>query len=169
MLRSVAYLVAVCLLSVPTLFAQAPVRAVCDFDPNTQLAVEYQPISVNPSKPVFGHEIPYNKVWAPGGKPMTLFLNHPITVDGKEIPVGAYTMFVIPGANKWTLIISRSTDTSGRYNEGQDLARVPMQWGELSSPESTFSIYFAHVAPDQCTMRLDLSKTRAWVDFQNKK
>ena len=98
--RSVAYLVAVCLLSVPALFAQAPSTAVCDFDPNTQLAVEYQPISVNPSKPVFGHEIPYNKVWAPGGKPMTLFLNHPITVDGKDIPVGAYTMFVIPNANK---------------------------------------------------------------------
>jgi len=169
MLRSVASVVVVCLLSVPTLFAQAPVRAVCDFDPNTQLAVEYQPISVNPSKPVFGHEIPYNKVWAPGGKPMTLFLNHPITVDGKEIPVGAYTMFVIRGANKWTVIISRSTDTSGRYNEDQDLARVPMQWGELPSPESTFSIYFAHVAPDHCTMRLDLNKTRAWVDFQNKK
>lgn len=70
----------------------------------------------------------------------------------------------------WTwLDISRSTDTSGRYNEDQDLARVPMQWGELSSAESTFSIYFAHVAPDQCAMRLDLNKTRAWVDFRNKK
>lgn len=100
---------------------------------------------------------------------MTLFLNHPITVDGKDIPVGAYTMFAIPGANMWTLIISRSTDTSGRYNEDQDLVRVPIRSGELSSAESTFSIYFAHVAPDQCTMRLDLNKTRAWVDFQNKK
>lgn len=167
--RSVASLVAVCLLSVPALFAQAPATAVCNFDPNTQLAVDYQPISVNPSKPVFGHEIPYNKVWVPGGKPMTMFVNHPIAIDGKDIPVGAFTMFVIPGANKWTLIISRSTDTSGRYNEDQDLARVPMQWGELPSPESTFSIYFAHVAPDRCTMRLDLNKTRAWVDFQNKK
>jgi hypothetical protein len=47
MLRSVAYLIVVCLLSVSALFAQAPVSAVCDFDPNTQLAVEYQPISVH--------------------------------------------------------------------------------------------------------------------------
>ena len=157
------------MLSVPVMFAQVPATAVCNFDPNLQLAVEYQPISVNTSKPVFGHEIPYNKVWAPGGKPMTMFLNHPIAVDGTEIPVGAYTMFVIPAQNKWTLIISRSTDMSGKYDERQDRVRVPMQWGELSSPESTFSIYFAHLAPGQCTMRLDLQKTRAWVDFQIKK
>lgn len=167
--RSVASLIALCLLSVPALSAQAPLAAVCNFDPNTQLEVNYQPITVNTSKPVFGREVPYNKVWAPGGKPMIMFLNHPITVDGKQIPVGAYTMFVIPAENKWTLIISRSTDTSGKYDEHQDLVRVPMQWGELSSPESTFSIYFAHLAPGQCTMRVDLNKTRAWIDFQNTK
>ena len=166
--RSVASLIAVCLLA-PALFAQEPATAVCNFDSNAQLVVEYQPISVDTSKPAFGHEIPYNKVWTPGGKPMTMFLNRPIAVDSKEIPVGAYTMFVIPTQNKWTLIISRSTDTSGKYDEHQDLLRVPMQWGQLSSPESTFSIYFAHLAPGECTMRLDLKKTRAWVDFQNKK
>jgi hypothetical protein len=166
--RLVASLVA-CLLYVQVLSAQMPATAACNFGPDTQLAVEYQPISVNTNKPVFGRQIPYNKVWTPGGKPMTMFLNHPITVDGKEVPAGAYTLFVIPAENKWTLIISRRTDTSGSYDERQDLLRVPMQWGELSSPESTFSIYFAHLAPGQCAMRLDLQKTRAWIYFQYKK
>jgi hypothetical protein len=100
---------------------------------------------------------------------MVLFLNHPIVIDGKQIPVGAYTMFVIPAENKWTLIVSRSTDTSGKYDEHQDLVRVPMQWGELSSPESRFTIYFAHLGPSQCSMRLDLDKARAWVEFQDSK
>jgi hypothetical protein len=167
--RSFISLFAICFFFVPSLFAQAPARAVCNFDPNTQLAVEYQPINVDVGKPVFGHEIPYNKVWAPGGKPMVLFLNHPIVIDGKQIPVGAYTMFVIPAENKWTLIVSRSTDTSGKYDEHQDLVRVPMQWGELSSPESRFTIYFAHLGPSQCSMRLDLDKARAWVEFQDSK
>jgi len=44
-----------------------------------------------------------------------------------------------------------------------------MQLGELPSPESQFSVYFAHVAPDQCSMRLDLDKARAWVVIQEKK
>ena len=167
MTRCYVSLVTFCLF-VPAMFAQAPATAVCDFDSSAQLAVQYQPTTVNTSKPVFGHEIPYKKVWAPGGKPMTVFLNHEVTVDGKDIPVGAYTMFVIPEPDKWTLIISRSTDTSGKYDESKDLLRVPMQWGELSSAENMFSIYFAQTAPGQCTMRVDLDKSRAWVDFKKK-
>jgi hypothetical protein len=165
MLRSIVSLAAACLLYVPGLPAQAPATAVCNFDTDNQLAIEYQPVTVNPNKPVFGHEIPYNKVWAPGGKPMTMFLNHPVTIGDKQLPVGAFTIFVLPAENKWTLIISRSTDTSGKYDERHDLVRVPMQSGELPSAEETFSVYFAHVAPGQCTMRVDLGKTRAWTDF----
>jgi hypothetical protein len=146
MQRSIASFFAVCLFFVSGLFAQEDTTAVCDFDPNSQLAVNYQPISVDTSERVLGHQIPYDKVWAPGGKPMTMFLNHPVTFDGKDIPVGAYTMFAIPDDDKWTLIVSRSTDMSGKYDEHQDLMRVPMQWGQLSSPESRFSIYFAHSA-----------------------
>lgn len=167
MTRCYVSLVAICLFS-PWIFAQAPATAVCDFDSSAQLAVQYQPTSVNTSKPVFGHEVPYNKVWAPGGKPMTMFLSHGVTVDGKDIPVGAYTMFVIPSPNKWTLVVSRNTDTSGKYDKDKDLLRVAMDWGELPSPESAFSIYFAQTAPGQCTMRVDLAKSRAWVDFKKK-
>ncbi len=153
----------------PLVFAQgttSQATATCNFDAAKQIAVEYDRMTVNVKKPVFGREIAYDKVWAPGGKPMTLFLNSPVTVGGQKIPTGAYTMFVIPSEKQWTLVISKSTDTSGRYEEGDDLARLPMQYGELSTPESQFSIYFAHVAPDQCSMRLDLEKARAWVIFQ---
>ncbi len=143
--------------------------ASCNFDSIKQLTVEYQRISIDVKKKVLGHEIPYGKIWVPGGKPMTMFTNTPVTVAGKDLPVAAYTLFAIPDQKKWTLIISKSTDTSGKYDESDDLARVPMQFGELPSPESEFSVYFAHVAPDQCSMRLDLDNVRAWVVIQEKK
>lgn len=142
--------------------------ASCNFDSNKQVAVEYQRMTVNVKKPIFGEGIRYNKIWAPAGKPLTLFLNSPVTVGGRELPTGAYTMFVIPSEKQWTLIVSKSTDTSGKYDEGEDLVRVPMEYGELSAPENEFSIYFAHVAPDECSMRLDLGSSRAWVIFQEK-
>ena len=44
-------------------------------------------------------------------------------------------MFVIPGAKQWTLIVSKSTDMTGAYDEQKDLVRVPMESGELPSPE----------------------------------
>jgi Protein of unknown function (DUF2911) len=140
--------------------------ATCNFDSAKQVAVEYQRIAFEVKKTVLGKEIPYGKAWAPGGKPMTMFTNTPVTAAGKDIPIGAYTLFVIPEEKKWTLIISKS---SGKYDEQQDLARIPMQFGELLSPESEFSVYFAHVAPDQCSMRLDVDNVRAWVVISEKK
>jgi hypothetical protein len=158
-----------CVLCVPLLFAQgttSQATATCNFDAAKGIAVEYQRMTVNVDKPVFGHEIAYDKVWAPGGKPLTLFVNAAVTVGGQAVPAGAYTMFVVPDQKQWTLIISKSTDTSGGYDQREDLARIPMEFGELSHPESQFSIYFAHVAPDQCSMRLDLEKARAWAIFE---
>jgi len=139
----------------------------CNFDPNRQLAVDYQKVEVGHGKKGSGEAVSFGKVWAPGGKPLTLFANTPISVGGTNIPDGAYTMFLIPQEEKpWTLIISRSTDTSGMYDHSKDLARVPMEFGVLSQTEPEFVAYFAHVAPNQCNLRLDLRKTRAWVDFR---
>jgi hypothetical protein len=154
------------------LFAQdagSSASATCNFDPDKQLAVEYQPLKINPKKPALGRDIPYGKVWAPGGKPMTLFTNTPVNIGGKDLAVGAYTMFVLPTQKLWTLIVSKATDTSGKYDEAQDLVRVPMELGELPSPENQFSVYFAHEAPTRCSMRLDLEKTGAFVAFQQGK
>jgi hypothetical protein len=142
--------------------------ASCTFDANKQLAVNYERMIVNSKEPLFGREIPYGHVWAPGGKPLTLFLTSPVSVGGKDLPVGAYTLFIIPSEKAWTLVVSRSTDTSGKYDEQQDIARIRMEKGELETPENEFSVYFAHIAPQQCSMRLDLEKDRAWVVFQEK-
>ncbi len=141
----------------------------CNFDTTKQVAVEYKPISVNVKKQVLGSEIPYGKVWAPGGKPMTMFTNTPVTIGNRDVPIGAYTLFMIPDETKWTLIVSRSTDTSGKYNKNEDLGRFPMEFGELPKAESQFTVYFAHIAPDQCSMRLDLEKARSWVVIKEKK
>ena len=167
----VAFLVlSVSLLFMPGLFAQtSQTRATCNFGADKQMAVEYQPMSINANKQVFGHEIPYGKVWAPGSKPMTLFINSPVTLEGKNIPVGVYTMFVVPSQNQWTLFVSKDTDTSGKYDKQQDLMRVPMQYGQLPRPEGQFSIYFGHPAPNQCSIRLDLADSRAWTVFQEEK
>lgn len=138
----------------------------CNFDPNKQLAVEYRRVEFPPQKKALGSTIPYGKVWVPGGKPLTLFANTTFTVGGKNFSDGAYTMFILPEEKSWILIISKSTDTGGKYNSAQDVARIPMQFGELPQAEPEFTAYFAHVAADQCNLRLDLEKARSWVVFK---
>ena len=86
--------------------------ATCNFDEENQLAVGYQHVFVSLKKPI-SVQVPFGKPWAPGGKPMTLFTNTPVQIGPRTLSIGAYTMFVIPTSKQWTLIVSKSTDTSG--------------------------------------------------------
>ena len=170
---SISFVLAVsCLLVIGATFAQgaaSSATATCNFDADKQLAIEYQSVDLGTKKKVLGNEVPYGKVWAPGDRPMTMFANTPVSVGGTEVPVGAYTLFVIPDQKTWTLVVSRSTDTSGKYDEKKDFARIPMQCGTLMEVEPQFTVYFAHTAPDQCSMRLDLEKSRAWIPIKEGK
>ncbi|HLI63435.1 MAG TPA: DUF2911 domain-containing protein [Terriglobales bacterium] len=146
----------------------AAATVTCNFDENSQLVVEYQPAAVNLKKPLSA-QIPYGRVWAPGGKPMTLFTNTEVQIGPRLLPMGAYTMFVIPSAKQqWMLVISKSTDMSGAYNEDDDLTRVPMESGELASPEPALNVSLGHTAPNQCTIRVDLGKDGHFTAFEKR-
>jgi hypothetical protein len=141
--------------------------AICNFDEEKQLDVQYERVSFTLKKPL-STQIPFGKVWTPAGKPMTLFTNTPVQIGSRLLSVGAYTMFVIPGSKQWTLIVSKSTDTSGAYDEQQDLVRVPMETGELPNPQMDLGVAFAHIAADQCSLRFDLDKSGHFAVFQMK-
>ena len=139
--------------------------ASCNFDSQNQLAVEYQRFSVKGHQSPFGHQIPYDKVWTPGGKPLTLFTNSPVAIAGHNLSPGAYTMFLVPDEKAWTLVVSKSTDMSGQYDKSKDVARIPMDMGTLPSPENQFSVYFGHTGPQQCSMMVDLGNKRGTANF----
>ncbi len=143
--------------------------AVCDFNDQQQIVVRYQQVTVGKKdKDFLGHNVPYGKVWKPGKEALTLFTNSPLNINGTTVPVGAYTMFLIPERKAWTLIVSKDTDKAGEYDQSKDLVRAPMEIGLLPAPESKFSVYFAHTGPKECTMRVDIADVGAWVPFQQK-
>lgn len=150
-----------------TAFAQeaSAVTATCNFNEEKQLVVEYQPVTISPKRPL-SSQVPSGKPWAPGGKPMTLFTNTPIQIGPRMLPVGAYTMFLVPSSKQWALIVSKSTDMSGAYKEQDDLVRIAMDSGELPNPETSLNASFGHVAPDQCNFRVDLDKYGHFAVFK---
>ncbi len=77
------------------------------------------------------------------------------------MPAGDYTLFAVPNADKWTLIISKKTGEWGTDYPGEanDLARVDMKVTALSTPMENFTISFAP-AGNTCTMTWS-GKTRA--------
>jgi hypothetical protein len=131
----------------------------CTFQDGNQLTVRYS--NVAPDKK---RDLPLGKVWSPGDVPMLLFTESPLTVGNVAVPVGAYSMYVIPDKTKWTLIVSKNVTAGSAYDEKQDLVRVPMETGKLSLAAEQPQVSFGHIAPKVCSLRVDYAKTGAWAD-----
>jgi hypothetical protein len=137
--------------------AQDPQTAYCNFEDGNQVSIQY-PAAVK-DEPHNGH------VWSPG---ITLYVQVPLTLAGTELPLGAYTVYLIPGGKHWTLIVSRNVTPGAPYNSAQDVARAPMDLGELPNPLPQLQLSFAHMSAKQCSLRVYYQKTGAFTDFLEK-
>jgi hypothetical protein len=93
---------------------------------------------------IFGELVPYNKVWRVGANETTEITFYEDVVFGdKEVMKGTYTLYAIPGAEEWTIILSSNLDTWGTssYNEKYDVARVKAKVRKAEEIE-VFSIGF---------------------------
>jgi hypothetical protein len=76
---------------------------------------------------LFGAEIKYGDLWRLGANEATeieFFRN--VTISGKNIPKGKYSLFCIPQADQWTIILNKDLFSWGSfsYNQSADIARV---------------------------------------------
>jgi len=147
-----------------------PAKADCKFADGKTITVDYSSPRMKGRK-IYGGLVPYGQVWRAGANEATTFVtNTDLTVGGKVVPAGSYTLFTIPDQGKWTLIISKKTGEWGipYPGEGDDLARVDMKVTKLSSPVENFIIAFDQ-AGTSCTMRLDWETTRASVEISERR
>ncbi len=147
-----------------------PAKADCKLAGGKMITVEYSSPRMKGRK-IYGGLVPYGQVWRTGANDATTFVtNTALTVGGKDVPAGSYTIFTVPDQDKWTLIISKKTGEWGipYPGEGDDLARVDMKVMKLPSPVENFTIAFDH-AGTSCTMRLDWETTRASVEISEKR
>ncbi len=109
-------------------------------------------------------------MWRTGANEATTFVaSSDVVIGGKTIPAGSYTIFTVPAADKWTLIINKKTGEWGipyKY-ESDELARVDMKVSKLPSPVENFTINYAK-AGTGCSLQLDWETTRASVDINAK-
>lgn len=147
-----------------------PANASCKFAGGKSVTVDYSSPRMK-SRKILGELVPYGKVWRAGANEATTFVTTTdLTVGGKTVPAGSYTLFTIPDEDKWTLIISKKTGEWGEPYPGEadDFARVDMKASKLPSPVENFTIAFDQ-AEGACTMRLDWETTRASIALTEKK
>jgi hypothetical protein len=92
-------------------------------------------VAINYSRParrgraLLGNLVPTDgSVWRTGANAATM-LTTTATLDigGTTVPAGSYTLWTVPSASGWQLVINRQTKQWGtEYDPKQDFARIPM-------------------------------------------
>ena len=143
--------------------------AACDLGGGKTIKTDYSSPRMKGRK-IYGDLVPFGEVWRTGANDATTFITSAdVVIGGKTIPAGSYTIFTVPAADKWTLIVSKKTGEWGipyKY-ESDELARVDMKVSKLPAPVENFTIAYDKSASG-CTLRLDWETTRASVDISAK-
>jgi hypothetical protein len=151
-----------------------PASAECKFSDGKTIKVDYSSPRAKGRK-IFGSEsdkalVPFDKIWRTGANEATTFITGAnVTVGGKVVPAGSYTVFTVPKADAWTLVISKKTGEWGTEypGEGEDLVRVPMSVSKTAAAVEFFTIAFDQVG-SKCTLRMEWETTRASVEVSEK-
>ena len=151
------YLFAIVVMAAARGLAQDRQTAYCNYEDGNQVSMQY--------RPTVKEEPKNGRVWSPG---ITLYVQVPLSLGGSQIPIGAYTVYLIPGGKNWTLIVNRNVTAGTPYNSAQDVARAPMEIGEIPDPTKELQLSFAHMGAKQCSLRVYYQKTGAFTDFLEK-
>ena len=128
------------------------------------ITVKYAAPSMRGRK-VMGELVPYGKVWRTGANEATTFAtNTNLKIGGTTVPAGTYTLFTLPSANQWLLIINKQTGQWGlEYHQEQDLARIPMKSAKLASPQEQMSISFENTSGNSTELHVKWENTDASI------
>ena len=101
----------------------------------TIITIDYSQPSLK-SRTIGKDIAPFGKVWRTGANEATVFeVNKDVTIEGKTLPAGKYSLYTIPGEKEWTIIFNKTWNQWGTvYKEELDQLRVTVK------PESTESL-----------------------------
>src|SRR5260370_27108587 len=111
-----------------------PAKAECKLSDGKTVTIDYSSPRAKGRK-IFGALVPYGQVWRAGANEATAFVvGSDVTVGGKAVPAGSYTLFPIPAEAKWALIVSKKTGEWGTANPvpDNDLARIDMNVSKMA-------------------------------------
>jgi opacity protein-like surface antigen len=151
-----------------------PASAECKFADGKTVKIDYSSPRAKGRK-IFGAAsdkalVPFGEVWRTGANEATTFVTGAnVTVGGKDVPAGIYTIFTVPKADAWTLVISKKTGEWGTDYPGEkeDLARASMAVAKTSSPVENFTIAFDQLGK-KCTLRMEWENTQTSVEIAEK-
>ncbi|RXH57637.1 DUF2911 domain-containing protein [Granulicella sibirica] len=114
---------------------------------------------------IMGGLVPYGEVWRTGANPATtIIIAADLMIGTLKVPAGTYTIYTLPSATDWQLIVNKQTKQWGtEYHQDQDLGRVPMMKKDLGTPKEVMSISFENTSGTKTDLHVKWEKTDVFV------
>ncbi len=117
---------------------------------------------------VFGELQEFGKVWRLGANEATeIEFFKDVKIAGKKVKKGRYTLYAIPYADKWTLILNKENDIWGsfRYETAKDVLRTDLPVRKNDSTESMTIVFDKTPAGAEMDMYWDDAKVTLPIEF----
>jgi hypothetical protein len=98
---------------------------------------------------IYGGIVEYGKVWRMGANEATeIEFYKDVTINGKKVAKGRYTIYAIVEEKDWTFIINTDTDCWGafKYDARKDVVRMQVPAIATTEPVELLSMYFENTA-----------------------
>jgi Protein of unknown function (DUF2911) len=130
------------------------------------ITIEYYSPSMHGRK-VMGGLVPFGEVWCTGANWATKITTEAnLQMGSLKLPAGSYSIWTLPNANEWTLIINKQTGQFHKdYDSSTDFGRTKMNLKTLAVPVETFKIELRSDGGNKGTLALDWETTEASIPF----
>ncbi|KAB7726460.1 DUF2911 domain-containing protein [Rudanella paleaurantiibacter] len=106
---------------------------------------------------IFGGLVPYGELWRTGASDATILtLTDPVTLAGKPLPAGSYSLFTIPGRMEWTVVLNSHVGGHGLdgYDPKNDVMRFVVKADSSQRFYESFTIEVGDIVRNQANLYL---------------
>jgi tetratricopeptide (TPR) repeat protein len=148
--------------------APSPFSTVSQVVGLTEVEIAYSRPAMK-GRTIFGGLEPYGELWRTGANAATtISFDEPMSIEGKEIPAGEYSIFSIPGKKEWTIILNKDAKASeAAYKESEDAARFTVKSQKLDRPYESFTIMFSDVKENAAKINIMWENTLVQFGIQD--
>jgi len=109
--------------------------------------------------------VPYGKVWRTGANPATTIITSvPLKFGNLLVPAGTHTIYSLPTAGVWQLIVNNETGQWGtEYKPEMDLGRIPMKSKPMTAPQEVMSLSFESTTTNSTELHIRWETTDRYV------
>lgn len=134
----------------------------------TEVMIDYSRPNMR-GREVYGNLVPFDKLWRTGANAYTkITFDTDVTIGGKEVKAGTYSIFTKPGASNWEVFFYTDIvggGTPSKWEESKVVASLSVPVYKMDMPVETFTITVDDVMSNGASIGIIWENTYVAVPF----